>query len=58
VIECAGKTYKTKALDGAGKNPVWNETFLLTGILQEVEKGNKLHIKTFDDDGLTSDFIG
>lgn len=58
MIECAGKTYKTKVLDGAGKNAEWNETLLLTGILQEVEKGNKLIIKTFDDDGITSDFIG
>lgn len=27
VIEINGKKYKTKVLDNAGKNPVWNQTF-------------------------------
>ena len=36
VIECAGKTYKTKVIDGGGKNPVWNETFELLEIAKEI----------------------
>jgi len=43
-IVCAGVTYKTKVIEEGGKNPVWNETFEMTKIIDEVNKGNKLHI--------------
>jgi len=54
-IQCAGKTYKTKVIEEGGKDVEWNEIFEMTEIIQEVTNGNKLHIKAYDSDGLTSD---
>ena len=57
-ITCSGITYKTKVIEEGGKNPVWNETFEMTKIMEEVNKGEKLHIRCFDSDGPIDDHIG
>jgi Ca2+-dependent lipid-binding protein len=49
-----GTIFKTKTMNEAGKNPVWNESFDIP--IQSM--GDFLEISIFDEDNLTNDFIG
>ena len=53
-IDFKGRLYKTKVLDGAGKHPIWNETFNLPveSMAEEVKIG------CYDEDLIVDDLIG
>ena len=55
---CASYTYKTKVIDEGGKNVTWDEEFLMREVINEVNDNNTLCIETYDDDGVSSDFLG
>jgi len=46
--------FKTKAIQGAGKTPVWSETFEIDVKYQ----GDDLVLKIFDEDVICSDLVG
>jgi len=53
-INYMGSIFKTKTMNEAGKNPVWNENFDIP--IQSM--GDFLEISIFDEDNLTNDFVG
>jgi Ca2+-dependent lipid-binding protein len=57
-VMCAGIEYKTKIIDEGGKNVVFDETFELKNIAQEIDNNGKLVLATYDLDGITDDFLG
>ena len=54
ILQYREQTFKTKVMQGAGKTPVWNETF-------EVDVkyiGDNLTLRIMDEDVTTSDTVG
>ena len=53
-IKYKGQEYKTRAIDGGGKNPKWNETLSIP--IDSVD--DSITLICFDDDGNSSDLVG
>ncbi len=53
-IKYKGLEYKTRAIDGGGKNPKWNE--ILSIPIDSVD--DSITMICFDDDGSSSDLVG
>ncbi len=54
LIKHNGKKYKTKSIDEAGKNPVWNQEI----ILPIAAENDTILLYCFDEDIIIDDFIG
>ncbi len=53
-LEYREQSFKTKVMQGAGKNPVWNEAFTF----YVKYAGDDLRVYVFDEDTVSSDRIG
>lgn len=57
-VTCAGIEYKTKTIEDGGKKVVFDETFELKNVAQEIENNGKLVLNTYDCDGMIEEAIG
>jgi len=57
-VICAGIEYKTKTVQEGGKNVVFDETFELTNVAQEIENNGKLVLNAYDCDGMVEESLG
>lgn len=53
-FEHLGKKYKTKVLDDAGKNPVWNQTIEIP--LDSIK--DEIKVTCYDEDFIMDSFVG
>ena len=53
-VETKGKTFKTQTIQEGGKNPVWNEAF----VIPISSMDDELKITCFDEDLLVDDLVG
>ena len=49
---------KTSIKDDAGKQASWNEEFILENVEKQIQFGETLVIESFDQDALSSDWLG
>lgn len=57
-FDYAGKEWRTKVKEGAGKTPVWNQTFVLPVLDSVNAKNLKIAFAINDEDTNGSDFVG
>ena len=57
-VACAGIEYKTRTIQEGGKDVVFDETFELKNIAQEIENNGKLVLNAYDCDGVVEELIG
>ena len=53
-----GRRMQTSCKTDAGKEPVWNETFLLENIASQINNGEKLRLEAWDEDTMSNDWLG